>query len=431
MSFNNLITSHTIKPVKNVGSGVYTNPHRTNIHNQTQQYGNTGSNGSGQYVPINYSNYLSSASSINMEKTAVELALNILGVEHGYFESLNKHDFLSYYEDLLKKNNSLNKVLASKILLKYKMENFYSDSDPIITSNLFKYNSNQQVQQAQQIQQVQQFNQTQQTQQFNQNQYPHFEPANFNPENYVGNIGPGHNTMLKNNQYSQNNQTNQYNTAPNNFSRQNSNSVSRSVVSNGFQHVQNQAEPIQPGLKYSIQNKQDNEYNNYQYIQSINPYGAHVFTNMDRNINKNQPIYEYVEPEPFKLVQSIDPKTSQQYLASNQTNNLNNSSHSNQGNPIESNTIYMTPPSDIPRDFDINSIIDRYTHSKNNGLPIRNIDVSYGGSSNSNPIPNPIKINQQSQLNQQSQPNQLSQPTPIQIKTPIKNFRNIDVSFTK
>ena len=113
-SLNNVLSLNgVIKPnhMANVNSNVFSNPH-SNINN-LNSYNNQSS------VDVNKYNI----NSINVEKTSLELSLNVLGIEHSAYENMSKHEFLYYYDNFKKQNSNINKILASKIALKYKLGN--------------------------------------------------------------------------------------------------------------------------------------------------------------------------------------------------------------------------------------------------------------------------------------------------------------------
>ena len=60
--------------------------------------------------------------SINFENVSVELALNIVGLQHKLYHEMSQYDIIKYYNDKIKLLNNLNVNLALKILLKHKLK---------------------------------------------------------------------------------------------------------------------------------------------------------------------------------------------------------------------------------------------------------------------------------------------------------------------
>ena len=131
MSLNNVLSSNgVIKPnhMANVNSNVFSNPHshsNSNINNLSS-YTNQSS------VDVNKYNI----NSINVEKTSLELCLNILGIEHSKYESMSKHEFLYYYENF--KDTTLLKVYGGewKLTIMMDIEEQMSEEDYSIISYL-------------------------------------------------------------------------------------------------------------------------------------------------------------------------------------------------------------------------------------------------------------------------------------------------------
>ena len=66
---------------------------------------------------VNFTNI----NTINLEKNAVELSLNIVGLDHILFENMSKQNFLDYYDEKSNYINNVNVTLSLNILLKYKL----------------------------------------------------------------------------------------------------------------------------------------------------------------------------------------------------------------------------------------------------------------------------------------------------------------------
>lgn len=60
--------------------------------------------------------------SINFENASVELALNVLQLQHVKYHEMTQQDVIMYYNDRMKMNNDINKILALKIILKNKLK---------------------------------------------------------------------------------------------------------------------------------------------------------------------------------------------------------------------------------------------------------------------------------------------------------------------
>jgi hypothetical protein len=60
--------------------------------------------------------------SINFENTAVELALNILQLNHTHYHQMSKQDTIIYYNEKMKLINNVNIIMALKLILKYKLK---------------------------------------------------------------------------------------------------------------------------------------------------------------------------------------------------------------------------------------------------------------------------------------------------------------------
>ena len=126
MSLNNVLSLNGVikqNNVANVNSNVFSNPYSNT--NNLNPYTNQSSSS------VDVSTY--NLNSINVEKTSLELSLNVLGIEHSKYESMSKHEFLYYYENFKKTNSNINKILASKIALKYKINLFLGSN-----KNVFK-----------------------------------------------------------------------------------------------------------------------------------------------------------------------------------------------------------------------------------------------------------------------------------------------------
>ncbi len=333
------------------------------------------------YVPnlSNSNNFQSD--NINLEKTAIELSLNILGMEHNLFESMPKHEFLYYYDNYKKQNNNVNKVLAAKIAYKYKM----SCCDDVNSGYNNVYNQQQQNQQNQVNQQNQSY-------------------GFYQPQQYNGSGG---------------------------FLQQ-SNGNNRGTSNNFINTIQgnpnNQNIPLlsQPNI-YEPLNRQieENQVNNYN-VQSHRPTFTHTShqntvqnpqtfqTKPTKNINdynqqsnlSNQQNYQQ-NPQQFSLTQM------QQNFRPTQQNK-------------EGSNKYLASPealAKIPtsKEFDVSGIIDNYVRQKNYGG--RNID-----SSNYNPNSgvnlNPKIISVPTNFNNLN----ISNQNQNQYK-PMSQRRNLDSSF--
>jgi hypothetical protein len=242
--------SSSLKSSKNINVGSnYISPSTTPLYYQPNE--------------ISYNTNLLNTN-INLEKTSLELSLNIVGIEHIVFDRMSKHEFLGYYDNFIKNNSNINKILAINILLKNKIDN--SDD----TFNYNKYNLNS-------------------------------------------------DSLSKNNSNKeiQNNSFNSFN--PNNFTLQQYNKTS---LNSNLNNILNQ----------------------------------NTVFNKDEEIKEHKPTYN---------LQSIIGENSK-------NNNINNSEQYNKPN-LQTNKIINA---DISPDFDLNSIIDKYTNIKNSGQR-KNIDISY------------------------------------------------------
>ncbi len=317
MSLNNVLSLNGVikqNNIANVNSNVFTNPN-SNIHNITP-YINQSSIDTNKY----------NINSINIEKTSLELSLNVLGIEHSKFETMSKQEFLYYFDNFKKQNSNVNKILASKIALKYKL----SSSDDV---NSFNYG-----------QDLYQPN----TNLSNQNNF-------YQPEKYQQQINNSFGffnnqqsqTQSQQSQQTQYNQNNQNNFNSNYHIESSIPEYTRSSNNSNIQKSKTQSSSYNPNTHQNT-------------LPNTNP---NPNSNPNSKINKQNDISNFVpnqmnlQPN-FKPVQIKDSDSnSSKYLASS--------------NPTP------TPMDKNSRDFDINSIIDNYTKQKNNGMGGRNSDVSY------------------------------------------------------
>lgn len=126
MSFNNVQSLNgVIKPhrMKNINSNTSSNPNsQFDYYNQ-------------QINSIETDGYKSESINSSIDNTSLELALNVLGIEHNTFEKMSKHEFLHYYDNFKTQNSNLNRSLAAQIALKYKLNNVID-----VNSGLFQNN---------------------------------------------------------------------------------------------------------------------------------------------------------------------------------------------------------------------------------------------------------------------------------------------------
>lgn len=59
---------------------------------------------------------------INFENVAVELALNVLQLNHNEYYNMNKNQIIQYYNNKMKLTKNMNNILALKIILKSKLK---------------------------------------------------------------------------------------------------------------------------------------------------------------------------------------------------------------------------------------------------------------------------------------------------------------------
>ena len=81
MSLNNVLSLNGVikqNNIANVNSNIFSNPN-SNIHN-ISPYTNQNTIDTNKY----------NINSINLEKTSLELSLNVLGIEHSKFETMSK-----------------------------------------------------------------------------------------------------------------------------------------------------------------------------------------------------------------------------------------------------------------------------------------------------------------------------------------------------
>ncbi len=333
------VYNQSIRTMKNVGSSVTANPSNFTLLQNSQTSYNTNS--------IN-------ASNINLEKTSVELSLNVIGLGHQAFENMSKHDFLSYYESMSKQQGSINKILALKVLLKYKME---QNNQPIHQDNSAQ----------------------------------------------VANI------------------------------QSNQNSLSNPILGSNQTYTTTNYDPTEEynklynpnrGLNSSLSFKPTNE-NSFGLKQDLPE-------NRIKNMNYNNPFNH--QPIQQNYQQPVQP-IQQNPQSIPQRRNIDISYTQNNGQ-FNSGMQPTQRSSDIPREFDISSIIDNYSRAKNNGMGGgggKNIDVSYG----TNTGGGLINIQNQNNIVQNQQSFSQNQQPFSQI--PMRNSsntnfggmkKNIDISFT-
>ncbi len=321
MSLNNVLSLNGVikqNNITNVNSNVFSNPY-SNI-NQID-YSNQNSIDTTKY----------NLNSINLEKTSLELSLNVLGIEHNKYETMSKHEFLYYYENFKKQNSNINKILASKIALKYKLgsnDDMNYSGINVLNHSMNNFNNEQN----------NNFYQPEKYQQHNSNTYNlnmAYQPNNFQQNNQ-------NNQYNQNNQNNQNNQYNQsqlnsygtestipeYTRAGNNTNIQKARqTINTSTFSTPNNKSQAQTQPqTQP-------NKVDNQLNFIQQ-QSFKPNFRPIQTSAQ-------------ESNPNKYLSIANPTPAQPMMDKNS------------------------------RDFDLNSIIDNYAKQKNSGVTGKNLDVSF------------------------------------------------------
>jgi hypothetical protein len=307
MSLNNVLSSNgVIKPnhMANVNSNVFSNPH-SNINNLSS-YNNQSS------VDVNKYNI----NSINVEKTSLELSLNVLGIEHSAYENMSKHEFLYYYDNFKKQNSNINKILASKIALKYKLGNqndIVSGQDygnTINESNIYNQTKTN----------FYQPDKYEQQQTINQTFTPQFTNLQFDiPQIQINNQ----------NLYQNSNSNLNYNQKQNQIQNQNQN--------------QNQ--------------HYNTETNKTQYTK----------TTTNTNIQKSKQKED---------LDNINQNFKQDFKQNFKPNFKPTQSNSQEQNKYLINNIPQPLMDKNNRDFDLNSIIDNYTKQKNSGAG-KNLDVTF------------------------------------------------------
>ncbi len=337
MSLNNVLSLNGVikqNNIANVNSNVFTNPN-SNIHNITP-YINQSSIDTNKY----------NINSINIEKTSLELSLNVLGIEHSKFETMSKQEFLYYFDNFKKQNSNVNKILASKIALKYKLSSSEDVNSFNYGQDLYQPNTNLS----------------------NQNNF-------YQPEKYQQQIN--NSFGFYNNQQPQQTQTQTQTQVHAQYQQQtNSYQQTQAQVNSNYHIEASIPEYTRSSNNSNIQKSktQSSSYNPNTY-QNINPNSK---INKQNDISNFVPNQMNLQPN-FKPVQIKDSDSnSSKYLASS--------------NPTP------TPMDKNSRDFDINSIIDNYTKQKNNGMG-RNLDVSYSIPNTTNTQPNYNHANNYNQPN--------------------------------
>ena len=315
MSLNNVLSSNgVIKPnhMANVNSNVFSNPH-SNINNLSS-YTNQSS------IDVNKYNI----NSINVEKTSLELSLNVLGIEHSAYENMSKHEFLYYYDNFKKQNSNINKILASKIALKYKLGNqndIVSDQDYSNTINESNI--------------------------YNQTKTNFYQPDKYEQQQTINQIFTPQFTNL------------QYDIPQIQINNQNQNLYQNLYQNSNLNYNQNSNLNYNQNQKQK-QNQNQNQNQNYNTETNKTQYTKTMTnTNIQKSKqdldNSNQDFKQNFKPN-FKPVQTNSQEQSQnKYLVNNIPQPL-----------MDKNS----------RDFDLNSIIDNYTKQKNSGAG-KNLDVTF------------------------------------------------------
>jgi hypothetical protein len=315
MSLNNVLSLNGVikkNNVANVNSNVFSNPYSSAI--QTDYYATQHN--------IDTSKY--NLNSINIEKSSLELSLNILGLEHSKFESMTKHEFIYYYDNFKKHNTNINKIIASKIALKQKLgsNNDMNYSGTNVLNHSYTENTEKN-------------NNFYQPEIYNQQTNNLYSPNN--PNTY------GLNSNQKQNQQQQNQQQqNQQQNFLNNYGTE-------STVS-----------------EYS---RTDNNTNIQKAKQSINTSSFSV-------PNQNNKIQQITKPQ-----NQVDSRTDFMEQHNFKPNFKPVQMNTQESNP---NKYLSTTPTPAPilvdkqsRDFDLSSIIDNYSKQKNSGITGKNLDVSF------------------------------------------------------
>ncbi len=331
------VYNQSIRTMKNVGSSVTANPSTFTLLQNSQ---------------TSYNTNIINASNINLEKTSVELSLNVIGLGHQAFENMSKHDFLTYYESMSKQQGSINKILALKVLLKYKME---QDNQPIIqnsSANGVTIKSNQ-------------------------------------------NSSSSHPILGSNQTYATTNYdpTEEYNNLYN--------------PNRGL----NSSLSFKPTNESSFGLKQDLPEDKIKNMNYNNPFNQQNY--QQQNYQQQNYQQQNYQPIQQQISQSVPQRKNIDVSYTQNNTQFNSGMQPAQRSP------------DIPREFDISSIIDNYSRAKNSGMGGggKNIDVSYG---NNNFVSN------------QNQNNIIPNQQPFS-QIPMRNSsntnlggmkKNIDISFT-
>ncbi len=408
------IHNNSIRNIKNVGSNVTSNNLNVPILQNEYQY-NTNT--------INSSN-------INMEKTSVELSLNVVGLGHQVFENMSKHDFLSYY-DQMSQQSAINKKLALKVLLKYKMEQdngqFNSFANGVQNN---QYHQNHQ----------------------NNIDYSGIPPQTLNPSyNNVSNYNenftirqelPENKNKNYNNPFQNNNASNLYNQQPILNNNIQSGLPVQQVTSHNYQQIQHNQQ-IQD-IQKVYQNQQTQQAQQTQYTQVNNQqYQPNKRTQQSQPVQQYQNVQQHDQNQQYQYVQQHQQVQQQsrrgQQIEPVQVEPIQQVQQNYRPvqnidvsiGPISQNKSIIQRNPDIPRDFDLSSIIDNYANAKNSGMG-RNIDVSFS----SGPTQNYHNIIQNNNITH----NNMTQGT--NFRQPNGNFRpnqnagggfgikkNIDISF--
>ncbi len=276
---------------------------------------------------------------INFEKTAIELSLNILGMEHSVFESMPKHEFMYYYDNYKKNSNNVNKVLAAKIAYKHKMsccEEVNSGYNQVFNNPANQSTTNN-------FYQPELYRQGGYTP-FQNNSYNQNITHNYNPQNPYPN--PNSNKLINTIKTSINESSaphqSIYHFVDNN---QNQNNVQSKKTS--YVHTNNQ-NTIQ-------KNNETNDFKNYNPTLTPN-------MKINSNPNPNQNTNILTPNDNFRGFVQTQPN----YKPSQ--NNVNESKYL-----ISDEQLSKMPTS---KEFDINGVINNYVKQKNNGMG-RNIDSSF------------------------------------------------------
>jgi len=258
MSFNNVQSLNgVIKPhrIVNVNSNISSNPN-SQLDYYNQQINSIETDG---YKP----------SSSNVDKTSLELALNILGIEHNIFEGMSKHEFMHYYDNFKKQNSNLNRSLAAQIALKYKLNNVVE-----VNSGLFQKNNNLQT---------------------NNNFY---QPENYHNQNINNYFVQPTNNNLKNQsnvfQYQVQSQENDKNSNTNKtFLQQTNNNIKKITPNYESMELKSNFKPVQVGLS---------DTNKYLISSNTPP----VIDQYSRDFDLNSIINNYSNQKNIGVKKNID-----------------------------------------------------------------------------------------------------------------------------